>query len=102
MLRVKQGLHADPVPGQEEPPCALFPYGEGVNAIELFQHFPAPSGVALEQDLRIRVALKSVAQLQQLPAQLFRVIQLSIIRYIFLEKMQILNLIILGDSLITQ
>ena len=79
LFGIKQGLHPDPVAGQEQPLCPVLPDGEGIDAVELFQNFPTPLGVAVEEHLRVRMAFEPVAQLHKAPAELSRIVKLPII-----------------------
>ena len=79
MLGEEQRLHADPIPGQEEPLRIFLPDRKCKDAVELFQHFPAPLGVAVEQYLGIRMSPEAVAAVDELDAKLLGIVQLSVV-----------------------
>ena len=76
---IKQGFHTDPVPGQEQTLCLFQIHPEGKDSVHPLQHRFSPLGKAVKNHLRIRVALKLMAQSFQFPAQLPSIVQLPII-----------------------
>ena len=87
MLLIKQGLHPDPVAGKEQSPPALFPHGEGKNAVQLLYALRPELGVGMEQHLRVGVPQKAVSQGGQLAAQLLGIVQLPVVNQrVFLPR----------------
>ncbi len=77
--RVKKRLYAHAVPGQKQPLPRRVPHGKGVDAVELFRAGLPPLQVGLQQNLRVRVAVKAPPGRRQVPVQLLRIVKLSVI-----------------------
>ena len=79
MFFVKQGLHADSVPGQKKPLRLSFPHPKGENAVEPMDTFRSPLGIGMEHHLRVGMPRKPMSQLQQSAADFPGVVQLPVV-----------------------
>ena len=75
----EQGLDAHPVPGQEQRLRLRLPDGEGEDAVEPLHAVLAPLQIGFQQHLGVRVAGKAPARRRQLPPQVLRVVELSVV-----------------------
>ncbi len=75
--RVKKRLYPHPIPGQKQ--RFPIPDRKGENAVQAVYTRGPPLHAGFQQHLRIRVTVKLPARFRQLPAQLRRVVQLSVV-----------------------
>ena len=75
----EQGLDAHAVPGQEQRLRLHLPDGEGEDAVEPLHAVLAPLQIGFQQYLGVRVAGKAPARRRQLPPQVLRVVELSVV-----------------------
>ena len=76
---IEERFHAEPVAAEGEAACIALPEGEGVDAVQAAEGVGAPLLEGVEEDLGIRVPLEVVAFGEEGLAEVFCVIQLSVI-----------------------
>lgn len=72
--RDKQGLDAQPVAAQDEPPLLLLPEGEGENAVEALEGVRIPLEKGVQQHFGVRVAAEGVPAGKQVISYFFGII----------------------------
>ncbi len=79
LLRVVEGLHAEPVAGHEELVALGVPDREGEDPVEAVEHLLAVLGVHRQQHLGVAVRLEPKAVRLEVGPQLAEVVQLAVV-----------------------
>ena len=78
-MHVKQRFHADPIPSQKQSPAFFLPHGEGIYAIHMVNASFPKLCVCMEQNFRIRIAVKLMSQFHQFLPKFCCIVKLPII-----------------------